>query len=184
MGRRSPNPCPLHSEDERDAENGPRHSDGVSEAPSGRLLLGRLLMSVLGGMLGMKGELRHGSQRQGMTGGAAANEIQGTTGADRRRGPREKSARKEDGWGDLALRSSVRPNETISWARASPSSPARGSKTAPPNPRLSNQCKRGLGFTCMTPSLLTMLALLPSFKPAHRTRLSDISPSEFYYGFM
>lgn len=47
---------------------------------------------------------------------------------------------------------------------------------------MSKQHKQGLGSTFMIPSLLSVLALLLSFKPAHRTSLSDISLPKFDYG--
>lgn len=49
----------------------------------------------------------------------------------------------------------------------------------PEGPR---QGEQGLGSASTIPGPLTALALLLSFKPAHRTGSTDISLSEFNYG--
>ena len=143
-------------------------------------------MSLLGGLLGVgKSYIRQ--PKEGDEVRAAVNEIQGTEGVDGWGGP-QKSTRSRALQTREAAGEVTRPCTpkcapdvaTVSWARTAPSPPARGSKAAPGS---SNQGEQGLGSASTTPGLLTALALLLSFKPAHRTSLTDISLSEFNYGF-
>lgn len=64
--------------------------------------------------------------------------------------------------------------------KESGATPSPGPELAPPLQIL----PQILGSTFTAPRFLAALALLPSFKPARGTSLSDINLSEFNYGFV